>query len=498
MSSTGKTIALIKAMGLDPTLVEGAVEDWLDDHPEATTTVQDGAISRAKLDADLKAKTDAVPDLKSATNHINELTISTKYYKNKYVADGIKTGYIYKSGTVNTELNARYTEYYIDVSNDVGKYLTLSYESGNLRCLSANILSYVFYDENKVVLSSISADSQNVSKVLIPSDAYYVRLTLYRSVPDLTNVMLSFQTGGTTGISDRGDYSKGYLPNEHVNTGYYDLETFVGDTAWDKLKSALSVVDRGVISCSSEIVIDSSPFEFFPFKDYRRITITGATIALGGHTMFNKSFTDEYCYVPKFNACHFVGTGTIFGISATANKQGIIGVVFNCCYLNAVTIMNNSAVYMQSVRMNVCEVVGSATLINASKLWDSIFTDNRFEAGTGTLIGFAKSTTDGSVSYDCYHLVLKGNVIEGRANAMFAFNGRATDIHIVDNYFEGNYAPYFAITEECERLQIADNYFNEWDSSYTHLITISKAPTSEDLTGNVLVQPTSTDIDIFG
>ena len=43
-----------------------AVSAWLTAHPEATTTVQDGAISRAKLNDDLKAKTDAVPDLKSA------------------------------------------------------------------------------------------------------------------------------------------------------------------------------------------------------------------------------------------------------------------------------------------------------------------------------------------------------------------------------------------------------------------------------------------------
>ena len=39
-----------------------AVDAWLEDHPEATTTVEDGAISRAKLDADLKGKTDAIPD----------------------------------------------------------------------------------------------------------------------------------------------------------------------------------------------------------------------------------------------------------------------------------------------------------------------------------------------------------------------------------------------------------------------------------------------------
>ena len=54
-----------------------AVSAWLDAHPEATTTVEDGAISRAKLNDDLKAKTDAVPDLKSALyNQLVEVEFS--------------------------------------------------------------------------------------------------------------------------------------------------------------------------------------------------------------------------------------------------------------------------------------------------------------------------------------------------------------------------------------------------------------------------------------
>lgn len=55
-----------------------AVSAWLTAHPEATTTVQDGAISRSKLNDDLKAKTDVVPDLKSAFNQETQL-----------VADGV-------------------------------------------------------------------------------------------------------------------------------------------------------------------------------------------------------------------------------------------------------------------------------------------------------------------------------------------------------------------------------------------------------------------------
>lgn len=45
---------------VDPEEIASAVTDWLEAHPEATTTVQDSSISRAKLDSDLKEKTDAI------------------------------------------------------------------------------------------------------------------------------------------------------------------------------------------------------------------------------------------------------------------------------------------------------------------------------------------------------------------------------------------------------------------------------------------------------
>ena len=54
--------------GVNPGEIEAAVDAWLDAHPEATTTVEDGSISRAKLDNDLKAKTDEVEALWSALN----------------------------------------------------------------------------------------------------------------------------------------------------------------------------------------------------------------------------------------------------------------------------------------------------------------------------------------------------------------------------------------------------------------------------------------------
>lgn len=75
MSDTGKTIALIKALApapeIDPEEVKADVEEWLEDHPEATTTVEDGAITKAKLNASLQGTVDDVDALKSAIQHID-------------------------------------------------------------------------------------------------------------------------------------------------------------------------------------------------------------------------------------------------------------------------------------------------------------------------------------------------------------------------------------------------------------------------------------------
>lgn len=59
-----------KTEALSEEIVE-AVNAWLDDHPEATTTVQDGAITYAKLNASLKGTVDDVSDLKSALEKYN-------------------------------------------------------------------------------------------------------------------------------------------------------------------------------------------------------------------------------------------------------------------------------------------------------------------------------------------------------------------------------------------------------------------------------------------
>lgn len=74
MADVGMTVGLIKALApkLSAEDITTAVDAWLDDHPEATTTVEDGAISYAKLNSSLQGTVDDVADLKSEMDNMSQ------------------------------------------------------------------------------------------------------------------------------------------------------------------------------------------------------------------------------------------------------------------------------------------------------------------------------------------------------------------------------------------------------------------------------------------
>ena len=65
-----------------PTIIQ-AVYDWLDEHPEATTTVQDGAITYNKLDSVLKSVV-YNPDTESGTDYQKLQASINKAITNEY------------------------------------------------------------------------------------------------------------------------------------------------------------------------------------------------------------------------------------------------------------------------------------------------------------------------------------------------------------------------------------------------------------------------------
>lgn len=96
-------IAIAKKNKPTPEQVESAVNTWLDDHPEATTTVEDGSITMAKLDgivrgavedvaeikADYSELSADVAELKSALDDILDVVYSANLYNPDTATDGV-------------------------------------------------------------------------------------------------------------------------------------------------------------------------------------------------------------------------------------------------------------------------------------------------------------------------------------------------------------------------------------------------------------------------
>ena len=99
-------------VSINPEDIAEAVDDWLDEHPEATTTVEDGSITRAKLADTLKADTDAV-----GADFVDHGLAQYFYKADTYI----------KSGT-ETTLNG-FDLYKIPVS--LGDVVNVKQESGN-------------------------------------------------------------------------------------------------------------------------------------------------------------------------------------------------------------------------------------------------------------------------------------------------------------------------------------------------------------------------------
>ena len=75
------------------------ISDWLDNHPEATTTVQDGTITRAKLDADLQGKTDAIAAISANLKSLSGSPLPAGYQQIEYIESSGTQSILARSGS---------------------------------------------------------------------------------------------------------------------------------------------------------------------------------------------------------------------------------------------------------------------------------------------------------------------------------------------------------------------------------------------------------------
>ncbi len=160
--TTGKVIAMISALapGADPAVIESAVQDWLDDHPEATTTVQDGSITLAKLASDVASE---INKISSLSDEIAPYT-ADDYYKSLMELKG-------NTASVGNECSftawdARYS------------IIPMQYARHDIAMSTSGNLQIVLYTTNSQ--NVITADSGWKTSITIPAGTYF-HVTMRRS-----------------------------------------------------------------------------------------------------------------------------------------------------------------------------------------------------------------------------------------------------------------------------------------------------------------------------
>lgn len=168
---------------VDPEDIGEAVDAWLDDHPEATTTVQDGSITKAKLDASLAASVDQISDLPGTNiagsqivrNLFNPYTVTTGKYVD-YTDGSLKSNSSYTSSDfIEVEASTRY---------------------------QANSSHYAWYTADKTYISGASANINGDS----PSNAKYARID--KSTSSIGELVM--YKGAWRGASDYEQYKVSY------------------------------------------------------------------------------------------------------------------------------------------------------------------------------------------------------------------------------------------------------------------------------------------------
>lgn len=177
---------------VDPEMVEQAISDWLDEHPEATTTVQDGSITEEKFSSKLKVLTSINLNgltysenivLPVAKSYVEAITYLSPYY---YVTcrdytNTPHTNYIAIYNSSYALVSYVYTNSAYGISNNIfndGTRIYVDFDSGyhvsfdtslsdDDVVLNTNIRNMAFWDNN---FYGITINANDVTVSVLESD----------------------------------------------------------------------------------------------------------------------------------------------------------------------------------------------------------------------------------------------------------------------------------------------------------------------------------------
>jgi hypothetical protein len=233
-----------EAGGADPEEIEQAVSDWLDEHPEATTTVEDGSITEAKLVTALiptlknnyvtpqmyGAVGDGVADDTEALQDAFDSGYDVYIPDGTYMTSGIdianKTNITF--GNVILKANTDYQPYIVNVTAPIYTRGTLILEGNNRKAL----VGIRFSGASKSVIDGISVSYTLLWGVIIGSpmvvnriDAAYCGYSVPITASYKSNYILSIDNkmGGWESAVLESEDTFPCLLND--NSGYVSMQS---------------------------------------------------------------------------------------------------------------------------------------------------------------------------------------------------------------------------------------------------------------------------------
>lgn len=348
----------------------------------------------------------------------------------------------------------------LDVQEEINNKLDEMVENGTLQEI---ITTYI--QSNVAWVFDNVADMQEATNLV---DGSYARTLGYTTKGDGGGAYYSISSTSQAGsIALANDLYAIFTP---VSNLVYSIESFAGSNGEEKLFNALDTIDRGVI-LAGKVEINHQYTGLA--KDYRNITILGATIKLNTQMWFIQSGT-TYKSVPAFKNCTIEGLNNKF----FDNSSNVIGMLFDGCHIKA-TQMFNANYYAQSPYFLNCTFESEENLITAKQIYDLKMIGCRIESGTESLIventnGIMQATIDGCL-------------IEGRSNVIV----QCTSCFVFDFkncYLESNNGgvlEQIGSSGSCY-LNFKDNWVIGSMTNTDYLITIgSSAFSSARITNNI-------------